>query len=207
VPDSVFAGCGPGQGKEQVSMWQLVGNHYRFPPEPYIPEHTRFVDAACIKIGVEYRHLDAGRVLGLHDGDQFEEIYRQHRERSTMSPADTGGPDGNQSKLVGVSLHVVDSESGHEYLRFDCFDEHPHYHYLHPWSTPEDCDNHCVQWDPVAHGPMTPWALERLRTRLGEMLTEAGGPDLATRLDPAETARAVDAVEQIVAAALAGSSR
>ena len=31
----------------------------------------------------------------------------------------------------GVSLHVIDASDAHEYLRFDMFDDEPHYHYIH----------------------------------------------------------------------------
>jgi hypothetical protein len=31
----------------------------------------------------------------------------------------------------GVTIHVFDASDGHEYLRFDVFDDEPHYHYIH----------------------------------------------------------------------------
>ena len=98
----------------------------------------------------------------------------------------------------GASIHVFDAAHEEEYLRFDCFDGVPHYHYLRPWATPEECDNHEVDWDEVANGPMLPWVIERLRTRLPEMLTEAGADDLAATLDQAVLDRAVDRVEALV---------
>ena len=60
-------------------MWELVGNHHPFPPEPIIAENTRYVDAGCIKIGVEHRRLDglAGRLQATLEGTPFEEVYRE----------------------------------------------------------------------------------------------------------------------------------
>ena len=42
---------------------------------------------------------------------------------------------------------------------------------------------------------MLPWAIECLRTRLPEMLTAAGGGDVAARLDMSVTGPAVDEVD------------
>ena len=80
----------------------------------------------------------------------------------------------------GVSLHVFDATDGHEYVRFDVFDDDPHYHYNH--HGPEVVNN-VIEFDVIAHGDMLPWALERIRTRLPEMLTEAGGAHLVAGLD------------------------
>jgi hypothetical protein len=44
---------------------------------------------------------------------------------------------------------------------------------------------------------MLPWALERLRNRLGEMLAEAGGAALAPRLDPGLVGKVLDEVATI----------
>jgi hypothetical protein len=51
--------------------------------------------------------------------------------------------------------------------------------------------------DPIAEGDALAWALERLRTRLREMLVRAGAAHIASRLD----ARAVETVLPRVAAA------
>ena len=40
--------------------------------------------------------------------------------------------------------------------------------------------------DPVADGDPLAWALERLRTRLPQMLARAGAEDVARRVDPAQ---------------------
>lgn len=46
-----------------------------------------------------------------------------------------------------------------------------------------------MEFDPVAGGPMIPWVIEALRTRLPEMLVHAGAGDLASHLDSARIAR------------------
>jgi hypothetical protein len=86
------------------------------------------------------------------------------------------------------------SRDGHEYVRFDVFDGDPHYHYNH--RSPEVVNN-VVEFDVVAHGDMLPWALGRIRTRMPEMLTEAGGTHLVAGLDHKAIARALDQVAEI----------
>ena len=54
---------------------------------------------------------------------------------------------------------------------------------------------------------MTPWALNTLRTRLPEMLIEAGAANAATSFDQAAVEQAVDKVEHLVQEALAASER
>jgi len=80
-------------------------------------------------------------------------------------------------------------------VRFDCFDDEPHYHYNHRVEPGGEVVNHVVGFDAVAHGPMLPWALDCLRTRLPEMLAQAGGGDLVSQLDAALVERAIDDVE------------
>ena len=41
-----------------------------------------------------------------------------------------------------------------------------------------------IDFDAVADGDMLAWALERLRTRLPEMLEQAGGGAVAAAVDP-----------------------
>ena len=45
---------------------------------------------------------------------------------------------------------------------------------------------------------MLPWALNTLRTRVPEMLIEAGGADVASSLDADALRVAVDRVEELV---------
>ncbi len=187
-------------------MREDIGHHHPFPPEAIIDEDTQYVDAGSVRIGVEQRQLEGltDRLQATYDGTPFEAVYNEWLSSRMPSDAEIPeAPTGMSGR--GVSFHVLDAETGHEYLRFDCFDGVPHYHYLRPWNTAEECDNHAVDWDEVAHGPMEPWALKTLRTRLPEMLIEAGGANLAERVDQVAVNQAVDKVEQLVQEALAAS--
>jgi hypothetical protein len=165
-----------------------VGVHYTLPPEPPAEEDTHYVDAGAVRIGVEHRAVDAESLRELYEGTEHQATYDAAAD-PTLS-------------LVGVSLHVCATADGREYIRFDCFDGDAHYHYIHPRVEGEDIDNHVVWFDEVAHGPMLPWALSRIRTRLPEMLTEAGAPHVASQLDGSTLTRAAKAVEALAAAAI-----
>lgn len=85
-----------------------------------------------------------------------------------------GSPDGTVAER-GASIHVFRPDRTEEYLRFDCFEKYPHYHYiLNP-------DQHNIVWgyDPVANGPMLDWSLAVIRARLPDMLRGAGADGLA----------------------------
>jgi hypothetical protein len=85
----------------------------------------------------------------------------------------------------GVTIHVMGKPHADmtELLRFDCFEQIPHYHYA-PLAR-----NERINLDKVAAGDPLDWALGRLRTRLPEMLEYAGFSEVASRLD-AELVRA-----------------
>lgn len=79
----------------------------------------------------------------------------------------------------GVSIQVMGEAEGEiaEMLRFDCFDQCPHYHYA-----PNKAD---VRYDldkTTAGNPIN-WTLEQLRTRLPAMLERAGYEQVAQQLD------------------------
>lgn len=139
---------------------------YSVMPIPPVEDHTTWFDAGALRIGVEYRVLDdaiaAAAVVEEARGD------------------DRGQVEGLDDR--GVSLHVCGEQDGElrEFLRFDCFAEDPHYHYV-SW---RDRANEMIHIDPVADGDPLAWALERIRTRLPRMLARAGAEDLARRLDP-----------------------
>lgn len=79
----------------------------------------------------------------------------------------------------GASIHVFNADQSQEWLRFDCFEKIPHYHYI------LQADQHNIVWgyDPEANGPMLPWALNALRTRLPGMLRGAGADALADQVE------------------------
>ena len=135
---------------------------------------------------MEYRDLDP-RVLVETYKDDPEELAEMLEQSPEGGFADEG-----------VTVHVFDATDGHEYLRFDMFDDEPHYHYIHK-TTDGSIVNNVIDFDVPALGDMLPWTFERLRTRLEVMLEQAGGADLAQRLDPALVDRVLVDVEACAA--------
>jgi hypothetical protein len=144
---------------------------YELMPIPPVEENTEIFDAGVVSFGVEYRLLTDAIAAA-----------------SAIESA--GGRDASAASLDdrGVSLHVFAEVGGRrqEVLRFDCFQEDPHYHYV-SW---EARSNEMLHLDPVADGDPLAWALERIRTRLPQMLERAGAGEAAARVD----LRQVDAV-------------
>jgi hypothetical protein len=160
----------------------MIGKTYAIPPQPPVPENLTTFAAGNLSIGVEYRDLDPEGLVA---------TYRENPAH--LAELLARSPEGGFTD-EGVSLHVFDAGDGHEYVRFDVFDGDPHYHYNH--RGPEVVNN-VVEFDVVAHGDMLPWALGRIRTRMPEMLTEAGGTHLVAGLDHKAIARALDQVAEI----------
>jgi hypothetical protein len=140
---------------------------YSVMPIPPVEAHTAWFDAGAVRIGVEYRRLT--------DAIAAAHLLEQAR----------GEERGQTAKLDdrGVSLHVFARQDGEwrEHLRFDCFAEEPHYHYI----SYRDRMNDMVRLDTVADGDALAWALERIRTRLPQMLERACAPEAARALAPA----------------------
>lgn len=147
----------------------MIGKVYNMNPQPPVVEHTHYVDAGVVSIGVEYRNVDPDNLY-----DTYKDDPAQLAELEREMPA--GG-----FVDEGVSLHVEVGDDRHEYLRFDVFDDDPHYHYIH--AGPEIVNN-WIQYDVVANGDMLTWALDCIRHRLGPMLAEAGAGELVDRIDP-----------------------
>ncbi len=143
-------------------------------PIPAQDANTEYFEAGNIRIGVEYRVLT----------DAVAAVARMNLMASS------GGETGKLTELedCGVSLHVHGLADGDdfEYLRFDCFQEEPHYHYV-GWSRKT---NELLHIDPVSDGDPLTWALERIRTRLPQMLERAGASHVAAMVD----LRAIDAI-------------
>jgi hypothetical protein len=151
---------------------------YDVMPIPPVIAHTRFFSAGAVRIGVEYRVLD-------------EAIAQAH-----MREVDTAGAYAPALGVEdrGVSLHVFAEQDGEqrELLRFDCFVEDPHYHYI-SWRART---NDMVHVDPIADGDALAWAIERIRTRLPQMLERAGAPEVARRIDAAALEEALPRVTE-----------
>jgi hypothetical protein len=157
---------------------------YRTLPVPTFIEHTVTVPAGAVTFGVEYRHLDEATIFATYGADaraKFDDVR----------PA-------GMTEVVeedGLSLHVFDTATGDEVLRFDCFDDAPHHHLLDARSS----RNVVVEHDAAADGPLLEWALTQLRADLPGLLDAAGAPHLASRVDQATTTAALDTVAQVAA--------
>ena len=102
----------------------------------------------------------------------------------------------------GLCIQVIGAVSGEEkeLLRFDCFDQSPHYHYA-----PLD-KNERRDMDKTTAGNPVGWTLRQLRTRLPEMLEHAGYDEVVQRLDRALISKTLDEVAD-TARAMALSQR
>lgn len=157
----------------------MTGSTYTVPPIPPNAEHTTWIDAGAISIGIEYRLLHDAELAANYEGEQMAEIQ-----------AATGGEAIEDS---GVSLHVAGTDDGHEYLRFDMFELEPHYHYILPSGESQTI----VDYDRVAMGPMLAWALGQIRNRLPAMLSRAGGDALIPKLEAPRIEASLSEVEKI----------
>jgi hypothetical protein len=145
---------------------------YSVMPIPPVDANTEYFDAGPVRIGVEYRLLN--------DAIAAAEILADARGN------DRGPVTGLDDR--GVSIHVFALRGGKavEHLRFDCFEEDPHYHYISYAAS----SNEMLRMDPIANGDNVAWALDCVRTRLPRMLERAGAGDVVPKLD----ARALESI-------------
>ena len=148
-------------------------------PVPHEPQATTFVAAGPITFGIEPR------------------VFDPVAEAAKLTAAEiaAAGPDSLfHSDRVdgGVCVHVFRTDGLAEYLRFDCFDDEPHYHYIIPGR-----GNMLVHFDRVANGPMLDWTMRTLRGRLPELLTQLGAEQLAASLQPVVLEHALDEVQRL----------
>ena len=150
---------------------------YDIMPIPPVEAQCEKFEAGPVTIWVEYRLLDDAIAAAHQANEGFDGKIEQIDDR-------------------GVSLHVFGEPSPGgdrvEFLRFDCFDEDPHFHYV----SYAKGTNEMVHIEPAAMGDPLEWAMDRIRTRLPQMLSRAGAEGLASRVDPAEVERALPRVAQ-----------
>ncbi|MCB0971523.1 MAG: hypothetical protein KDA97_08410 [Acidimicrobiales bacterium] len=168
-----------------------LGTTYTVQPEPPDPRCTVWIDAGSVRFGVESRHVDP---------EALRESYRDDPEG--WAEIEAASPEGGFSD-DGVSLHVVDAASGHEYLRFDAFDEEPHYHYV----ADSGDRNQVIAFDATANGDPLDWSLARLEARLAPMLVRAGAEGLVARLDDERVADGLARVRAVAHEAAGRSQR
>jgi hypothetical protein len=159
-------------------MTTHLGTRYDVVPIPPLPENTTWFDAGAIRLGIEYRHLT---------DDIVDAAFSDRPDDAAVVDADRPATLDDE----GWSLHVVDAATGDEWLRFDMFDDGPHYHYIAPGRY-----NLSLDFDPHACGDdVVEWALGRVRERVAPMLRYAGAEDLAARIDTTAVAGAIDQID------------
>ncbi|HTD50664.1 MAG TPA: hypothetical protein VK771_08695 [Acidimicrobiia bacterium] len=166
----------------------MTGNTYKIPPQPPVAANTRVFEAGAVTFGVEYRNLDP---------ESLRATYAENDEQ--LAELEERSPEGGFFD-AGVSIHVCGTDDGYEYLRFDLFDDEPHYHYVHRHDD-GTIENQVIDFDPIANGDMLAWAMSRMRSRLPEMLSAAGGDRLVDQIDMTRIGPALDHVTQIAEAA------
>jgi hypothetical protein len=135
-----------------------IGTFYDLMPIPPIDAHCVSLDAGPLRFVVEARQLT-------------EELAR------AGSTEIAAGVDHVNATFddFGASLHVYGADDGLEHIRFDCFANEPHYHYLqHAAGGMVIC-----RLDDIAEGDPIAWTVRRLRERLPEMLEFSKVPELA----------------------------
>jgi len=154
------------------------GNRYEQLPIPMVAEHCRPVDAGAVRLIVESRQLTNEILADTYQG--------------AVKP-------GIDFDDFGATLHVCGTADGLEYLRFDCFENEPHYHYIEPAAGA----NVVVRIDELAVGDPVEFSLNCVERHLPDMLRNCGVPELADevagQLDRVKAA--VDAVRDLMAKA------
>lgn len=143
------------------------GNRYETLPIPMVAEHCVAVDAGAVQLVVESRQLTNEILDDTYGGE--------------VKP-------GIRFDDFGATLHVCGSADGLEYLRFDCFENEPHYHYIEPTAGA----NVVVRIDELAVGDPVEFSLACVEHHLPDMLRNCGAAELADevecRLDQVKTA-------------------
>lgn len=123
-------------------------------PIPMVRERCVAVDAGPVQLVVEFRELTNAII---------DATYRGTVEAPVAFDD------------AGASLHVCGTADGLEHLRFDCFDDEPHYHYLDHSAGA----NTVVRIDEIAVGDPIEFALNCVEHHLAGMLRHCGAADLA----------------------------
>jgi hypothetical protein len=123
-------------------------------PIPMVAEHCIPVDAGAVQLVVESRRLT-------------NEILAATYDRAVDNGIDFDD--------FGATLHVCGTADGLEHLRFDCFENEPHYHYIEQ----SEGANTVVRIDEVAVGDPVEFTLTCVEHRLAGMLRQCGKGELA----------------------------
>jgi len=130
------------------------GNRYAQLPIPMVTEHCIPVDAGAVKLVVESRKLTNEIIEGaFHEVVDGEILFDD----------------------FGATLHVCGTADGLEHLRFDCFENEPHYHYIEQ----ANGANTVVRIDELAVGDPIDFSLGCIEHHLPDMLRHCGAGGLA----------------------------
>jgi hypothetical protein len=130
------------------------GNRYEQLPIPMVREHCVSVDAGAVQFVVESRRLT---------NEILDDTYA-----GAVKPA-------IRFDDFGATLHVCGTADGVEHLRFDCFENEPHYHYIEQAVGA----NTVVRIDELAIGDPVDFSLACVEHHLPDMLRNCGVTDLA----------------------------
>jgi hypothetical protein len=147
------------------------GNRYEVMPIPMVTEHCIPVAAGPVQLVVESRQLT-------------DQILTDTYADGEIPEAEVHFDD------FGASLHVCGTADGLEHLRFDCFENEPHYHYIEQ----DNQANVIVRIDELAVGDPIDFSLGCVENHLADMLRNAGAVALAD-----EVAAQPDKVREAVA--------
>jgi hypothetical protein len=154
------------------------GNRYEQLPIPMVAEHCVTIDAGAVQFVVESRQLT---------NEILDETYH-----GTVRP-------GIRFDDFGATLHVCGTVDGLEHLRFDCFENEPHYHYIEQRADA----NVVVRIDELAVGDPVDFSLACVEHHLPDMLRNCGVGDLADDVErrPDQVKAAVEVVRELMTAA------
>jgi hypothetical protein len=158
------------------------------------------------------KHMPIGRLIQVQDlmpplpNETHEFVagnltfgFERRDVESDNIPAAWEAAKGAVFKDGGQTIHVWDTNTRAEYLRFDCFRIDPHYHY----NWPEKREYLVVPYDMFAHGDdMLAWTFRTLRERLASLLKNTGGAPIITHIDHKAVTNALDAMERLANAPL-----
>lgn len=150
------------------------GNRYEVFPIPMVTEHCVPVDAGAVQLVVETRRLT---------NEILDETYGAADHEISFDD-------------FGPTLHVCGTADGLEHLRFDCFENEPHYHYIQQAAGA----NVVVRIDELAVGDPVEFSLACVEHHLPDMLRNCGVAGLADEVagQPDRVKNAVAAVRELM---------
>jgi hypothetical protein len=151
------------------------GHRYDRLPIPLVAEHCITVEAGAVQLVVESRRL-TNEIIATAFPDRAE----------VEVPFDDSG----------ATLHVCGRNDGLEHLRFDCFENEPHYHYIEQ----ANGANTVVRIDELAVGDPVEFSLACVEHHLPDMLRHCGVADLADEVAgrPDEVSAAIAEVRELM---------